>query len=218
MDLVDPLEIRPRVVRNAVLLGAGCATFTAIGLWMIVTEPIGIKLIGVISVLFFGAGGAIAVPKLLRRKVSLRLTRAAVTFVWPEGEMTVPWSEVESVRVVKISRLTAVGFRFTTPDAWNAGSSPGLAPYSARNLPSMRAVAGTAALLPTARLGALTPGGGGGHEKGYLADFARSTTIVEAMAASRKHFGVDTALGPSELDRSAAEFVELVRRYQDAAG
>jgi len=52
------LEVRPRVLRNAILTGIGCAIFSVAGLWMILSgEQI---LVGLLSLAFFGGGGLYA--------------------------------------------------------------------------------------------------------------------------------------------------------------
>ncbi len=98
----DPqrFEVRPKADRNAILAGAGCAIFTIVGLWMIFSgENI---LAGLLGVVFFGGGGLYAIPKMLRRKVTMVLTPKGIEQCYAEGSALIPWADVENVGIVSI--------------------------------------------------------------------------------------------------------------------
>ena len=76
----DRFEIRPpNATLRIALTAVGCAAFTAVGIALIISaESIDAILAGLLAVAFFGCFGMYAIPKALRRKVPMVLTREGI--------------------------------------------------------------------------------------------------------------------------------------------
>lgn len=82
---MDATEIRPRVMRNAILFTVGCLLFTIVGLWLIFSGNEEYLLPGIVAVAFFGGGWLLAFPNLIKRKVTMILTPEAIELSTPQG-------------------------------------------------------------------------------------------------------------------------------------
>jgi hypothetical protein len=77
------IEVHPNVSRNVVIAVIGCTAFTVGGFWMLLSGEE--MLAGLLCVVFFGGGGIYAVPKMLRRRVTMVLTPEGIEQRYVEG-------------------------------------------------------------------------------------------------------------------------------------
>lgn len=145
--VADRLEIKPKTGRNVLLLVLGCSFFTLAGLFMMSTgEPQNVGA-GLLSVAFFGGGGLIMGPRLLRRKVSMVLTREGMEQITPNGKAYISWRDVEKLGLVSLYANKMVGIRLLNYDAYVQSMSPEMTEFLRKGLPCMKLLARGASLL-----------------------------------------------------------------------
>jgi Protein of unknown function (DUF2982) len=210
-----PLEIRPKTSSNAALLGIGCAAFTLGGIWMVLSGE-GV-FVGLLSIVFFGGGGLVAIPRLLRRKVSFVLTSEALEQRYPEGSAYIPWRDVEQVGLASVFSTTMAGIRLKSYDKYLENMTPALAAFFAKNLPYMKLLARTSSLLELPAGAELWSKMRGLDVPGSLKAFGEVGSFAQALLWSRQQFGYDILLSWAELDRPATEFVTLLEAHRVAA-
>jgi len=209
------LEVRPRVLRNAILTGIGCAIFSVAGLWMILSgEQI---LVGLLSLAFFGGGGLYAIPRMLRRTVSLELTREGIEWRYPQGKAVVPWVDVESIGIVSLFSNKMVGIRLRSYDRYLNEMSPEVARLFAKSLPYMKFAARATSLLDTPAAIALWSKRDGADPSGTLASFSTVGNLAEGLVWARTNYGYELLLSWADIDRPPAKFVTLLEEYRSRA-
>ncbi len=211
----ETIEIRPKTRRNAILLGIGCAAFTVVGLTLVMFA--GAPFVGLLAIIFFGGGGLWAIPKLLRRQVSMRLTGEGMQQCYEQGTTHIPWRDVEEVGIMSMFGNKMVGIRLNTYDRYLGEMSPSLAEFVTRHLPYLKLLARATSLLAVpASLGLWSKLQG--HDLSEdLRNFGAIGNLAESLLWSRSRYGYDIALSWAELDRSAEDFVALLEGYRTAA-
>ncbi|WAP52958.1 hypothetical protein OL239_07465 [Arthrobacter sp. ATA002] len=124
-QLLSPLTFRVswgRVLGMA-LLAAG---FTVIGVFMVVGSPDwGTKIIGLVSVLFFGGGYTVVLWKMARNSTVLTLSADGIT---PQSGGLIPWEDFEAVGTGRIETGSAgtmvLGIRLKSYEAYLASFTP----------------------------------------------------------------------------------------------
>jgi hypothetical protein len=193
------IEIRPKTVKNAILMGICCTLFSIAGLWMIFfNEEI---FVGLLVITFFGIGGLFAIPKILRRKVTMVLTPQGLEQHYAEGIAFIPWSDVEMVGIIPKFSIKMVGIRLRSYDRYINGMSPSLAKFITKNLPFLKLLTCAASLLDV-------------DDSRGLINFGKVGNLAEALLWTRQQFGYDLALSLTALDRSAPNFVSLLDEYR----
>lgn len=200
-------EVRPNTRRNAALTAAGCAIFSIGGLAVIFSGEI--KL-GLITLLFFGGGGIYAIPKLLKRKVSMVLSANGIELFYPQGSAFIAWADVEEIGIVRILSTKLVGIRLRSYDRYLKDMSPGLAAFLVKSLPLMK-------LITKQVLSLEAPGGVGlwlEAEGKSLKSFGDVGNLAQALMWARENYGYDLTFAWSELDRPPDKFVSLLEEYR----
>ena len=209
------IEIRPKAKKNAVLVGIGCALFSIAGLWMVFSgEEV---LAGLLAIVFFGGGGFYAIPKLLRRQVSMALTPEGIEQRYAEGNAYIPWSDVEKVGIISIFSNKMVGIRLKSYDRYLGRMSPSLAEFTIKNLPYLKLLARATSLLDVPTSVDVWSKLEGHDVSGGLKSFGKVGDLAEALLWARNQYGYDLALSWAELDRSATDFVALLEEYRASA-
>lgn len=205
---LNRFEVRPKAVRNAIILSVGCGAFTLGGLWMLFSGEN--TLAGLLCVAFFGGGGIYGIPRMARRKVSMVLTAEGIEQRYPEGRAFIPWVDVEAVGIVGVLTTKLVGIRLSSYDHYLNEMSPEVAEFINKSLPYMKLMARGASLAHVS--------GGLGHwvksQGSSLKDFGKVGSLAEALTWSRENYGYDLTLSWAELDRSPKEFVALLEQYR----
>jgi hypothetical protein len=175
-------------------------------------------LAGMVGVLFFGVGGFVAVPRLLRRPTSAVLTANALEQNTIYGSAVIPWEDVESVGLVKHLGTKMPGIRLKSYDRYLENMSPELAKCIAKGLPYLRWLARLTSILdvPTtltlwSKLEGRTDPAQGLKEFGKVGDYA------EALLWNRNTFGYDVLFAWADCDRPAEDFAHLLRQYWQRA-
>jgi hypothetical protein len=209
------LEIRPKTGRNVLFLVVGCFAFTIAGFFMIRTGEVEKIAVGVLSVVFFGGGGLITAPKLMRRKISMVLSEHGVEQIAPHGSAFIPWVDVEKLGTTSIFGNDFVGVRMGSYDRYIESMSPELSSFMRKNMPYLKLIARATALLPVPQAVALWSKL---KEETDLPEalkaFGKTGSFVEALMWSRQQFGYDILIGWSDRDRSAPKFLELLEEYR----
>jgi len=204
------VEIRPRRIRNAALLVLGAGAFVATGVWMILYS-LYLLPVGLLSIGFFGAAAIIALPRLLRRRVSLVLTPASLELVYPQGTARISWLQIDAIGLVNLGRQKLVGLRLHNPSDLATGLPDALARAFAGNLPVLRAGAFLASGLPA------PPSGVSTRWRRPLRDFVGARSLDDVLAWNRAHLGFDLCFSWADRDRPADRFADLLERYRAAA-
>lgn len=210
----EVLEIRPKARRNAVILAALCAMFTVTGFFMVVTGEA--VLAGLIGIAFFGGGAIFAIPKMLGRSVSMKLTPEALLLVYPEGTASIAWRDVEQVGIASIFTNKMAALRLHRYDGYLDSIDPALADAIARRMPYLKlAVRGASILdVPGAvRIWSRLEGHDIDGLQASLKAFGKVGDIAEMLLWNRARTGFDIAFAWAEIDRSAGDFVALLEEY-----
>jgi hypothetical protein len=208
------MEIRPKTRRNALLLGVGCAAFTVMGLTLVMFA--GAVYVGLLAILFFGGGGLWALPKLLRRKVSMRLTGEGLHQCYEQGTTHIPWFDVEKVGIISMFGNKMVGVRLKTYDRYLGEMSPALAEFMRRHLPYLKWLARATSLLPVPASTGVWSRLEGHDVSEDLKSLGAVGDLAELLLWARTRYGYDITLSWAELDRSAEDFVALLEGYRTA--
>jgi hypothetical protein len=213
--VTETIEIRPKTGRNAILLGIGCAAFTVMGLTLVISA--GAVFVGLLAILFFGGGGLWAIPKLLRRRVSMRLTGEGLHQCYEQGTTHIPWRDVEEVGITSMFGNKMVGIRLKTYDRYLGEMSPALAEFVTRHLPYLKWLARATSLLAVPASTRVWSKLEGHDVSEDLRSFGATGNLAESLLWSRSRYGYDIVLSWAELDRSAEDFVALLEGYRTAA-
>lgn len=169
---------------------------------------------GLLVLLFFGVGGAYAIPKALRRKVTMVLSPEGIELTYAEGVAIVPWPDIERIGVVivgpKLAGTKMVGIRLKSYDGFLNEMSPELAAFSLKGLSYLKLAAKAATSVDA-------PGGVGLWVKAAgepLESFGDVGSLAQALKWTRDNYGYDLAFAWSELDRPPDQFVRLLEEYQ----
>ncbi|MBU6187648.1 MAG: DUF2982 domain-containing protein [Cyanobacteria bacterium REEB444] len=109
-----------------------------------------------------------------------------------------------------------VGLRLKTYDRYINNLSPQLAEFMTKSLPYLRFLAvSTLPISTSMKVWSALEGHGNPAET--LRSFGKIGTIVEAMLWNREEYGYDILFAWSDLDRSAADFVQLLDQYRRAS-
>ena len=216
-ELPDRFEVRPKAKHNAILLAVGCGSFTLAGLWMVVeSQNTGEILAGILAVVFFGGGGVLAIPRLIRRSVSMVLTHPGIEQITLYGTATIHWKDIEKIGLANQSGARLVGIRLKTYDGYLANMSPELAGAIARSLPAFKLLT-NAALLVEIASGQLWSSLDGWDTARTLKDFGKVSSLAQALFWSRKTVGYDITFSWADLDRSPDKFAGLLEQYRQNA-
>jgi hypothetical protein len=221
-DTADTIYIRGISSHNGMTtLLIGAAAITVGGL-SIVYLPELFFLAGILII----AVGIIAVTmgvfKMREPKFSLEITKQAVTYHHRLGRWHIPWDNIQRVDVPRVHRglehidLELVGFRLKQPEAFLAHISPRLITHL---LMEQRPL--------IAQIERANCGSGRCYGDDLLEDAKYKTANgemikgVTAMFAHRMRrlqggLGYDVFISVNELDRSAQEFVTLIRDCHDS--
>jgi len=210
----ERLDIKPKTARNVVLLVLGCSLFTVAGFYLMsMGEPQNIA-VGLLCILFFGGGGLIMIPKLLRRKVSMVLTREGMEQITPYGNAHVRWSDVEKVGMVSIFANKMVGIRLRNYDAYVHSMSPEMTEFLRKTLPYMKLIARATSMLSLPEACKLwSQLEGSADPKEGLKAFGKVGSYVEALLWSRQQYGYDVLFAWQDRDRSAEALLDLLQSY-----
>jgi Protein of unknown function (DUF2982) len=208
----ETFEVRPKTLKNAALLAIGSAMFTAVGAWLVFSGE-GV-LAGLLAIAFFGGVGIYAIPKMLRRKVSLVLTPEGIEQRYAEGSAHIPWSDIEQVGIVSMFSNKLVGIRLKSYDRYLETMTPSLAEFTTKNLAYSKVIARTTSLLDVPTSVAVWSKLLGHDLSGALESFGKVGDLAQALLWSRNQYGYDLLLSWAEVDRPVPDFVELLERYR----
>ncbi len=209
------LEIKPKTGRNVLFLVIGCSAFTVGGFFLIGTGEAQNIAVGILCTVFFGCGGLITAPKLMRRKISMVLSEQGVEQITPHGSAFIRWADVEKLGTTSMFRSHFVGFRLKSYDRYVEAMSPELSAFMRKSMPYMKLIARAAALLPVPEAVALWSKLKGETDlQEALRAFGKTGSFVEALMWTRQQFGYDILVGWSDRDRSAPKFLELLEEYR----
>ena len=209
------IEIRPKAGKSVALMSVGCAVFTLGGLWMVFSGDE--TLAGVVAIVFFGGGGLYAIPKMLRRRVSMVLTPEGIEQRYAEGIASIPWSDVERVGILSIFSNKMVGIRLKSYDRYLDRMSPSLAAFMTKNLPYLKLLSRATSLLDVPTSVAVWSRLEGHDASESLESFGKVGGLAQALLWSRDKYGYDLALSWAEIDRPATDFVALLEGYRASA-
>ncbi len=106
---------------KTLLLIIAAIGFVATGVWMIAAKDsdIFLKVIGAVSVLFFGSAIPLGLKKLINNDDGLHLTSNAL-IIEPDStqKLVIPWTEIIGFRVVKIQSTKIIVVDVDNPEDW----------------------------------------------------------------------------------------------------
>jgi hypothetical protein len=210
--MVPHFEVRPRSRRNAILVGLGCGIFTIGGLWMIFSgEAI---LAGLLAVIFFGGGGLYAIPKLLRRDISMVLSSEGIEQQYAQGSTFISWDDVEKIGIVSMFSNKMVSIRLSSYDRYLDDMSPDLAAFFMQSLPYLKVLTRATSLLDAPTAIVLWSKLEGADVSEALKSFGKVGNLAEALMWARTNYGYDLMLSWADVDRSATKFAALLEEYR----
>jgi hypothetical protein len=164
-----------------------------------------------LALLFFGVCGAIAIPKYLRRKVSMELSGEGIKIFYAEGYAFLHWADVDQIGIIRIASSKMVGIRLRSYDRFLDDFSPDAAALFAKNLPYLKLLAKAVSSLD------FSIGGVGlwlKAEGKSLESLGEVGNLAQSLLWLRENYGYDLAFAWSDLDRSAEKFVALLQEYR----
>jgi Protein of unknown function (DUF2982) len=212
--VAERLEIKPKTARNVTFLIIGDFLFTAMGFYMISTGETQNIASGLLCIVFFGGGGLIMIPKLLRRKVSMVLTREEMEQITPYGKAHIRWIDVEKLGVVSLFANKMVGIRLRSYDAYVQSMSPDMTEFLRKTLPYMKLLARGASMLSVPQVCKLWSRLEGSPDpREALKAFGKVGSYVQAMLWTREQYGYDVLIAWQDRDRSARALLDLLQAY-----
>jgi hypothetical protein len=195
----------PSTPKRALVIAGGVA-FTALGVFMLVSGPSVVEVVGaVLCIVFFGGGTVAFIVKLSRTTTALVLSPQGLH---PMSGGLVPWEDYEGVGLGRVSGTLVIGIRLRSYDSYIASLTPEQATVAAR--------AGTVARLFGAATRSLT---GRGHAGS--ASLAKIPSSKEGLAGllawTRQTSGYDLTFSPMMFDRPAIQVVQAIAEYQAAS-
>lgn len=192
-------------------LAAACVAFTAGGAWMAVAaDSVANVAVGVLCVLFFGVGGAVAVVRMMRRSTVLVLDADGLR---PQDGGFLPWSNVDELGTTRFASSTCVAVRVRSYTGYALTFTP-----AEREL--VRTRTGVARGLALATAGASATQGVDLArdlvlDRDARADLAALVTVPSGreigalLAWNRRRTGWDLLWPQTVLDRPADEVVRI---------
>jgi len=218
--LMETLEIRPRSVRNGLLLGAILIFALAGGVAALISGTPASMGLGAVVILVCGPV-LFLVPKMMKRKVSMVLTAGALEYTGAWGTTQLPWADVEKFGLVDSNSTLAVGARLSSYDRYLASVSPEMAAKLLKLIPFVK-VAGLAVTSVKMPYDQYTKIWSALSGKETLADqlksFGKVGNYAEVILWNRQHYGYDLLWSWGDMDRSAKEFLVLLETYRKNAG
>jgi hypothetical protein len=190
--LPERFEVRPRLLLKMTLVMLGCAAFTLASAWLVSRGTSRAVFAGLLGIVVFGFGGLgcllYFMPKVVRRKISMVLTRAGIEFRYVPGNTFLPWEDIETIGVFALasgSTSSFVGVRLRAYENYIRNLTPELV------RPSLT-------ILKVMSLG-------------------KVRSISGGLEWSRKKFGYDITIGWADRDRPPEKFAALLEEYRAAA-
>ena len=171
-------------------------------------------LAGLLSVIFFGGGGVYAIPKLLRRDVSMVLSSEGIKQQYAQGSTFIPWDDVEKIGIVSMFSNKMVGIRLSSYDRYLNEMSPDLAAFFIQSLPYLKLLTRATSLLDAPTAIVLWSKLESADVSEALKSFGKVGTLAEALMWARTNYGYDLMLSWADLDRSATKFAALLEEYR----
>ena len=115
--------------KKSILMLVGAIIFVVLGFWIfmnaynftgwIVTNPILIKVIGVISILFFGFGIFVGIKRLIKSELALIIDSRGLN-VNPKKSLSeyIEWKDILGFREIKIHGIRIIIIGVRNPDHW----------------------------------------------------------------------------------------------------
>jgi len=86
--------------KKIILLLCGCLLFVIVGFWLLISNAIVMKVIGVIAILFFGIGFAVLAKKMFDKKPALIIDDEGITDNYTRPPMgVIEWEDIEYVEI-----------------------------------------------------------------------------------------------------------------------
>lgn len=231
MKLPQRFEVKPKNTRNIILLIILYGFFVLVGFFIILTGDALEIFWGILLIPYFGGAALFHIPKLACRPVSMILTYDGLYQISPYGVVKLLWQDVESIGIAKVSKRKYVGLRLQTYDQYINNCPPQaaefittflphlkFAEFITKFLPYLKFLAVTASFVPTPTSVKLWSALEGRENPAkILKSFGKVGTMVQGMLWSRENCGYDILFFWTDLDRSAAEFVQLLEQYRRVA-
>jgi hypothetical protein len=217
IPVLQRIEIRPKTKRNAIIVVVIAAFFVLGAISILQNEASGTQeyLIALASLLFFGGGTLIALPRMLRRPVSMMLAPEGLQQVTIWGSASVPWPDVEAVGVARFMGQKMLGVKLRSYDRYLANMSPELAGALTKSMPYLRVGARAMGMLPVGSAVSLWSRlEGHGDPASALKEFGKVGDFAGMLMWTRNNFGYDLLFGWSDVDRPTAELAKLVEQYR----
>lgn len=216
-SLVKPLEsveISPRSKSNGAVFVCACLVFVYASISLLLDGNISDRLVGSVGLVFFGAGGLIAVPKLLRRRNHLRLTPEGVEQITPHGVARIPWTDIEAIGTTTRFLQKLIGLRLSGYDHYLAEVSDEQAGKLANGLPLLKLVsrAMRAIKIPDAP-GLWSRLSGEPSVSDALNASGQVGKLAEMLLWNRTFFEYEILLGWGDMDCPADELVRSLKAH-----
>jgi hypothetical protein len=221
-SIVDRFEVKPNK-RNVALFALSLSILTLIGLWLLVTGEDFVD--GFFIAAISGGLGLYVIPKLLRRNISMVLTREGIEQITKNGTAIIFWNDIEQIGIVeyspgiiwsKIFPIKMVGLRLSSYGNYLANMSPQLAESITKSLPYLKVKTKVASLEHyidiEAKLWSKLTGQEDPHK--MIMSLGRVGSLVDLLLWRRKTYGYDIMFAWSDIDRPAGEFVDLLEQYR----
>lgn len=190
---MKPLVFKPGLGGMAFLVAA-VVGFTLAGLWMLTSDQWSTKFFGVLSILFFGVGGVLALIKMIKNRHTLTADHAGIR---PGNGGFVEWANVESIGKSNAGGTASLGVRVRDVDRYLASLTPAERQTAIQFAKGARAVA---------------PGlANAGHPQQVAPGMTEERQVMEWSRSVNE--GYDLLFAGATLGRSVDEAVSMLTAY-----
>ncbi len=197
---MDTVEIQPNRLQKGLKYAALLALILSVSVYLFFVGSVFARLLGVISILFFGVGGGFALWKMVSLKgPRFVLSAEGLRMRGVPGDALVPWTDVESAGVATIAHNKMPGLRLKSYEGYIRNLTPEGVAFMKRGLRFLKVSSfamGAVALRPE------------------LLSLSGAKEIAEVLSWNRGHCGFDLSFSSFELDRPVDDFVKLLEEFR----
>ena len=210
----ETTKVHPNSSKNTLVMGLISILLTIGGALLILSGG-GEKdvITGVLFVLVFGSAIILSIRDLIMLRIAIVLTPEHLEYRCKNGTTYTPWSDIESVGVIKVMSRDHVGIRLKSYDYYLESMSPPVAHNIRKILPFRKLISGASLSLDRSSMATIWSKLEGKDYAEVFIKYGKVGDLAKSMLWARHEFGYDIMFSWDEIDRSEKNFVKLLNNY-----